>query len=476
MLVKHTNDSVGKRADIADFSKVGGGIVGEAFDLVASFTNASGYSFEKNPDYALVNSNTTQNANTPHRGDNETNFSLAKSLTMKGSHTLMMGFVENNAPEAYETMPSMALAVGDEESRDLRERFRTISPYYPGLELLDRKGIERVQEILVRGRAKGLDMAAQYRTDGAAVDYHLATKAMTRVSRHQSLSIEYYLNTKVEEVVRGKDFFEIHTDTGQSFKSRFLNISAGPYSLLFAKAFGCYKEAMVGHTAYTANDYGIIPMAGNFYEADCLINGKVYTMNPPKFPFASIHVDKSIHRPWFMRFGPTTNFVPFMERRHRETFGDFRHSGLLTPRGLRKGVEFLFNDLEMVGYLYRNFVYQMPIIGKRSFLKNAVQKIIPTMRLDDLRFLDDDGGLRPQLFNILTGELEMGTGKFLGPNVVCNVTPSPGASDSIRCALIDLLDHMIQVLPWVRFDEETFKKCLGLKVPVRSLMYPSLIN
>ena len=118
----------------------------------------------------------------------------------------------------------------------------------------------------------------------------------------------------------------------------------------------------------------------------------------------------------------------------------------------------------------------MPIIGKRSFLKNAVQKIIPTMRLDDLRFLDDDGGLRPQLFNILTGELEMGTGKFLGPNVVCNVTPSPGASDSIRCALIHLLAHMIQVLPWVRFDEETFKKCLGLKVPVRSLMYPSLIN
>jgi malate dehydrogenase (quinone) len=57
-------------------------------------------------------------------------------------------------------------------------------------------------------------------------------------------------------------------------------ITAAAYSLLFAKSLGYGK------------DYALLNIAGNFYLAPGVLNGKVYTVQLKKIPFAAIHGDQ----------------------------------------------------------------------------------------------------------------------------------------------------------------------------------------
>jgi malate dehydrogenase (quinone) len=93
-------------------------------------------------------------------------------------------------------------------------------------------------------------------------------------------------------------------------------------------------------------------------------------------------------------------------------------------------------DPIMFNYMIRNLAYDLPVLGKWFFLQD-VKKIIPTLKYSDLKYNSGDGGIRPQIVNSETRQLEMGDAQVVGDNVIFNITPSPGASTCLANAYRD---------------------------------------
>lgn len=434
---------------IYDIGIIGGGVTGTAIAYALTFTNVrSAILLEKNEDVALVNSNTLANAQTLHGGDTETNFGLEKALRMREAERVLAAFLEKFGQGSFLRLPKMALGIGKEEVGILAKRFDLIHSHYPTLKFLDWEGIEKVEPILLEGRNPRLPVAALYRPNGYAVDYHKLARCFRGETLMTSDKIKFAFNIKTKKAVRKDGLFEIRTD-GEVYKCRVLIAAAGPYSLLFAHSFGFAK------------DHTILPVEGDFYWANNKIKTKVYTVQNPKFPFAAPHVDPVVQRPDLMRFGPTVKMVPLMEIHQWSTFFDYMRTGIISERGIHAILNIL-DDPEMIRFVFKNAVYDIPFLGKKSFLENAARKIIPSLKYSDLKFAKGAGGIRPQLVNTRTGKLEMGTGKFVGEGCIFNITPSPGASDCLRSAIGDVKKCMEFLGTGFRFDEDTFCQELGL--------------
>ena len=166
----------------------------------------------------------------------------------------------------------------------------------------------------------------------------------------------------------------------------------------------------------------------------------MYTHQIPGFPFAAPHGDPDIVRPGFDRYGPTAVALPFLDQKMHGAVEywnsikecvrmldtpdkDFYHS-LTTVIGI------LFNEQNRA-FMLKNLAYNGP--GKvRAFLPN-MQKIVPSIRLEDVQVAKDDfgdmvGGIRPQVINRHTKTMMMGEVTIAGPNARFMVTPSPGAT------------------------------------------------
>lgn len=431
-----------------DVAGIGLGISGAASAYALGFTNIESAIFlEKNEDAALVNSNTASNAQTLHGGDTETNFSLKKALRMREAEKLIAAFLERFGDGAFRKLYKMALGVGEAEVELLRNRFKIFKPYYPTLELLERDDIKEIEPLLLERRSAEEPVAALYRKNGYAVDYYKLAKCFLREAA-KSGKIEFYFETKVRNISRRRNLFEIHTNKGL-IRSRVLITTAGPYSLLYAKSLG----------AVNANDYTILPVAGSFYLAHIPLKGKIYTVQDPKFPFAAPHMDPDVNDPSLIRIGPTAKAIPLFERHHWLTIFDFMKSGVLSKEGLWALCKILA-DRDMIKFVAKNSFYDSPIFGKRSFLERAAKKIVPTLKTSDIAFAKGAGGIRPQLLNMKTSKLEMGTGKFIGTNSIFDVTPSPGASDSLRNAVINAKKCAEFLGSGFKFDEAKFNETL----------------
>ena len=111
-------------------------------------------------------------------------------------------------------------------------------------------------------------------------------------------------------------------------------------------------------------------------------------------------------------------------------------------------------------YIVTNYIYDIPLIGKRAFLKE-VHKIVPSLQLSDLQLAKRYGGIRPQMVNLKTKSLEFGEAKIIGENILFNITPSPGASTCLQNAEDDT-EKIINFLGQnYTFDKHRFSKDLG---------------
>jgi len=108
-----------------------------------------------------------------------------------------------------------------------------------------------------------------------------------------------------------------------------------------------------------------------------------------------------------------------------------------------------------------NFLYDLPYIGKRLFIKE-VRKIVPLLKLEELKFAKGIGGTRPQIVNNTTRKLEMGEAKIVGEKIIFNITPSPGASTCLGNAFEDTTKLMGFLDNRFRFNSEQFEKDLVL--------------
>jgi malate dehydrogenase (quinone) len=176
-------------------------------------------------------------------------------------------------------------------------------------------------------------------------------------------------------------------------------------------------------------------VAGSFYFAPQFLNGKVYTVQQEKLPFAAIHGDPEVHDQAIARFGPTAKVIPMLERHHYGSVMEYFQTAGLSVKAVLSFAKIL-SDPIIFKYIALNFLYDFPLIGKILFI-DEVKKIIPSIKLSDLTYAQGYGGVRPQVVNLNTQALEMGEAKIIGDQILFNITPSPGASTCLQNALED---------------------------------------
>jgi malate dehydrogenase (quinone) len=432
----------GSRGEV-DVLIVGGGVCGTAllFEL-ARYTDLKHLALvERYGQLAQVNSKATSNSQTIHCGDIETNYSLDKALSVQRTAAMIGRYGDLLEPAMRERCvfrtPKMVLAVGDDECRMLRQRFTQFSPHFPAMELLEAGQIAdwEPQVALIDGQLRPEPIVAiGIRHSPTAVDYEaLAESFVAEAQRSMAepgRALDLRMGTSVRRIEPDEDGFRVTIQTGEDgrlseLRARHVVVAAGAHSLLLAQQLGFGLE------------YACLPVAGSFYFTPDLLNGKVYTVQNDKLPFAAIHGDPDVRAPGQTRFGPTALLLPLLERYRLSSFWEFLKV-LRLDWSVLAVLWQLFGVADIRNYILRNLLFEIPWLGRRLFLEDA-RKIVPSLKLDDLRFARGYGGIRPQLIDRRSRRLLLGEIRIEAmPGLSFNVTPSPGGTCCLGNALRDV--------------------------------------
>jgi len=427
---------------------IGGGVSGTALLYELShFTNLENICLlEKYAAPATLNSHGRNNSQTLHCGDIETNYSLDKALQVKRTAEMVVNYSlrQSEKDRLIFKYPKMVLAVGDEECEKLRKRFSVFGEHYSSMQMMEHDDIAKIEPNVVKHRKESvlsLGMVGEYST----VDYGLLSESFVKQSaKITNKNIDIKFNTRVEKLTKKGDTYTVKTNHGL-LESKFVVITAGAHSLLFAHRMGYGKE------------FSCLPLAGSFYYTPSALNGKVYTVQNDNLPFAAIHGDPDVLVPGKTRFGPTALILPMLERYHWNTIADFLR--VLRPDlNVAKVMYDLLKVKDVRNYILTNIMFEVPLLRTRLFQK-YVQKIIPSMPLSDLSFAKKIGGIRPVIIDKKNRVLHLGEAKISpGNGVIFNMTPSPGATSCLGNAENDV--RIISEYLKCEFDEAEFNATL----------------
>ncbi|MGV0023895.1 FAD-dependent oxidoreductase [Phormidesmis priestleyi] len=437
-------------AELYDVVIIGGGVTGTALLYALSkFTDLKRVALlEKYSTIATVNSKATNNSQTIHCGDIETNYTLEKALKVRRAAQMLVRYGEQLPPAIRDKViykfPKMVLGIGDSECELLHHRYTEFQPHFSGMQFLEKAQIAEVEPNVVNlnghDRPEPLTAIALL-NEYTAINYGTLSQSFVEQAQTTDKTIDLRLGTQVQAIEPVGENYQI-TTAEDTLMARFVVVSAGGHSLLFAHRMGIGLE------------YSCLPIAGNFYFTPQVLNGKVYTVQNDKLPFAAIHGDPDVTVPGKTRFGPTALPLPLLERYHLRTLGEY----LEVLRLDGKVVSVLWDLLKVPdirNYIFKNMAFEVPLVDRRLFLQDA-RKIVPSLRLSDLKFAHGVGGIRPQLIDKTQQKLILGQAEIdPGNGIRFNITPSPGATNCLNSAEQDLL--RIQQHLGCRFDRSWFE-------------------
>ena len=415
---------------------IGGGITGSALAYVlAEFSGIKNIALlEKYEGLATLNSKASANSQTIHCGDIETNYDLQKATEVKRKADMIVKYCQKHGYENKFLFQGqkMALGVGESEVELIKERFEKFKELYPYLQLFDKEELKKIEPKLVfdgHGEERAEDIVAMGVQSGVytTIDYGAMANSFVQNAKNVGgKTCDLYLNTEVQNITKVGDKFYIRTANRLSLSSDFVVADAGAHSLWLAHKMGL------------GQDLSTICIAGSFYlTKQKLLNGKVYMVQNPKLPFAALHGDPDLLAGGCTRFGPTALTMPKLERyKGCRSVPEFFQS-LNFDMDVAKVIWQNFGDSEVRDFLIRNIGFEIPILGKKLFVKNA-RKIIPSIREEDIYYAKGFGGVRPQVIShsqkkLLLGEARIGE----NPGIIFNMTPSPGATSCLGNALRD---------------------------------------
>jgi malate dehydrogenase (quinone) len=430
----------------------GGGVVGTALLYTLSkYTDIKTIGLiEKYSDFGLVNSASYNNSQTLHFGDIETNYSIDKAKSVKKMADMVMKYLESEKgissdKKLFSKYSKMVLAVGEGQVKELKKRYPAFSELFPKLKMIERDEIGEIEPRVLEGRDPGQEILALVTEDGYTVDFKRLCHSFVDNALRKKPDLDIHLDTKLVKISKNEDHYSVLTNKGE-FRSSVVIIAAGGHSLMIAKSLGYGKNLSV------------LSMAGSFYTAPKVLNGKVYTIQIPKLPFAAIHGDPEVHNEQITRFGPTAKPIFQLERHNMSTFFEYWKTFGLGLSPIISLFKIIFDKI-LFNYIFFNFLYDLPFVGKRLFIKE-VRKIVPSLKLNELRYAKGIGGTRPQIVNNTTRKLEMGEAKLTGDKIIFNITPSPGASTCLGNAYTDT-SMIIEFLEnKYKFNKEAFEKDL----------------
>lgn len=431
---------------------VGGGVVGTALLYTLSkYTDIKNIGLiEKYSDFGLVNSASYNNSQTLHFGDIETNYSIDKARSVKRMADMVMKYVEKEkdvpgSQKLFSKFSKMVLAVGKEQVEGLRKRYPPFSELFPKLRMIERDEIGVLEPRVLEGRDPGQEILALVTEDGYTVDFKRLCQSFVDNALKKNPLLSIHLQTKMVNISKTEGDYSVITDKGE-IKAKVVVIAAGGHSLLYAKSLGYGRNL------------SILSMAGSFYTAPQVLNGKVYTIQMPKLPFAAIHGDPEVHSEGVTRFGPTAMPIFQLERHNWSSFWEYWKTFGLGLNPIISLSKIIFDRI-LFAYVFMNFLYDLPYLGKRLFIKE-VRKIVPSLKLSELRFAKGIGGTRPQIVNNTTRKLELGEAKLTGDNIIFSITPSPGASTCLGNAYSDASMIVGFLGNKYKFDKESFERDL----------------
>ena len=257
------------RVKKCDVVIIGGGISGTALlYLLSRYTDLARICLlEKCNEIAILNSHGRHNSQTLHCGDIETNYTLEKAIEVKASADMVVKYLAQH-PQYQNIMfkyPKMVIGVGDKECELLRQRFEIFKPHYPNMKLFEASDIKRIESSVMQGRKEAV-VALGVEDEYTAVNFQALAKSFVEQAQAvKDKRVDVMLGTKVSKLAESEAGFSINTNQGV-IEARFVVVSAGAHSLLFAQKMG-----------YGLN-YSCLPVAGSFYYTPKLLNGKVYTI------------------------------------------------------------------------------------------------------------------------------------------------------------------------------------------------------
>ncbi len=439
---------------------VGAGISGAALAYeLARYTDVKTVAvLEKYGDVATLNTQGKANSQTIHFGDIETNYTVSKASITKQTAKMVEKYclqykLENKVIFSHQ---KMALGIGDREVEFMLERYEEFKELFPNLQVWDKEHLKTIEPKLVfdeNGDERpetvvGIGSTGEWTT----VDYGKMTKNLMENAKNQlDTKVDLFLNSEVISITKISDNeYEIKTAT-ETYYSNYVVVNAGAHSLFLAHKMGYGLE------------YATLPMAGSFYMTNQnMLNGKVYMVQNPKLPFAALHGDPDILANGLTRFGPTALVLPKLERFKSGTYMDFWKT-LRFDKSILKIFYDLLKDSDIRNYIMRNFLFEIPYINKKLFVKDA-RKIIPSLGIDDIVYAEGFGGIRPQVLNkkdkkLMLGEASINTGN----GIVFNMTPSPGATSCLGNAkrdVINICSFLNKEFYKEKFDEELVEENL----------------
>ena len=448
----NASDNMDNHSVKHDVLIVGGGVVGTA--LLYTLSKYSDIKdiclIEKYSDFGLVNSASYNNSQTLHFGDIETNYSIEKARNVKRMADMVMKYVEKEKDvpggnKLFSRFSKMVLAVGKEQVDGLRKRYPPFSELFPKLRMIEREEIGRLEPRIVEGRDPDQEILALVTEDGYTIDFKRLCHSFVDNALKMNPLLGIHLHTKMLGISKTGDHYTVITSKGE-MRASVVVVAAGGHSLLYAKSLGYGKNL------------SILSMAGSFYTGPKVLNGKVYTIQQPKLPFAAIHGDPEVHSAEVTRFGPTAMPIFQLERHNWPSFREYWKTfgfGISPIISLSK----IIFDRVILAYVFMNFLYELPFFGKRLFIRE-IRKIVPSIRLSELRFARGVGGTRPQIINNTTRKLELGEAKLTGDNIIFSITPSPGASTCLGNAYTDAQKIVEFLGKGYKFYNEAFGKDL----------------
>ncbi|MDH5425628.1 MAG: FAD-dependent oxidoreductase [Gammaproteobacteria bacterium] len=435
-----------------DLLIIGGGVSGTALlYMAAKYTDIKRIGLiEKYAAPARVNSLSSNNSQTLHCGDIETNYTLDKALKVKRAASMLRNYATAQADIDHIIFkyPKMVLAVGEKECELLRERFKVFSAHYPNLKLLDKKDIAKIEPnvAMVDGHFREDEVLALGSTDEyTAMNFEALSCSFVREAQKiEDKEVDIHFNEMVSHIKIEDDRFIIETN-GTCYQTRSLVVCAGGHSLMMAHELGFGLH------------YSCLPVAGSYYFAPQCLNGKVYTVQNDALPFAAIHGDPDVLVPGETRFGPTAVVLPILERYNLKTMPDFFQIFRFDSK-VAKVLWDLLKVRDIRNYMFKNMLFEIPLIRKILFLHD-VRKIVPSLKFKDLKFASRVGGVRPQLIDKVNAKLLMGEAKInTGVGAIFNMTPSPGGTSCIENAEIDM--RTVADFLGCTVDEDGIKKDL----------------
>ena len=427
---------------------IGGGVSGTALlYLLSHYTDIKKIALlEKYDDFATVNSHARNNSQTLHCGDIETNYTLEKARAVKQTANMVVRYTDqlDNRDKIIFKQPKMVIGVGDEECQYLQDRFQAFKPYFPAMQWLDKNGIGEIEPAVIQDRKETI-CALAINDEYTAVNFQALSCSFVEQSLNQYAErISIHLNTLVKKIESVDNAYKVTTNNSEH-RAKFVVVSAGGHSLLFAQRMGYGLH------------YSCLPMAGSFYYTPDILNGKVYTLQNEKLPFAAIHGDPDILVPDKTRFGPTALALPLLERHKLSSFPEFL-SVFKPDMDVIKSLWGLLKVADIRRYMLKNILFEIPGIRKRLFLRD-VRKIIPGIQLQDLSFAKNTGGIRPVMIDKENHKLHLGEAQINpGNGIIFNMTPSPGATSCLGNAEKDL--KTIIAYLGAEFDQERLDRDL----------------